>query len=454
MYVASPQTRGPQTLGDLYTVSILQSVFQGNTADLDGGAVFSDSEYGVFVVANSSFVGNTASGSDVGGGGISSGSADQQLCLGSLFLGNNAPSSFGGGWLVGPGVAVFQSGVGNATTVPCVFSGNTAVRGGGLAFLADVSQAAANLSLVPKFNLQNTNFTGNYASTSGGGLYLSGAPLTASGLQPAVAPFNLTMSSCNFINNAATGTGAGAEIITGATVAMSNLLMTGNAATGSNARGGALNVENAVVLSMINSTFYNNSAIVGTGASSAVQFGTPQTLSFGPGNGGAVFLGATGADGSYGKAFAHKVGLFLSGLKSSTTIWNNVFSSNAASANGGAMAVYNAVANVQQCIFTGNNATTLDASQPPTAGGALHLFGSTSTSVKAGDGASVLTNCTFTGNYADEGGALSVLLANAGQKVTLSGGALTSNYALRGYACHHLPSATLGAPPSPKACAA
>ena len=412
-----------------------------------GGAVYSGgAEHGLFTLISSTLSENSALG-DAGGGAISSGNTDQQLCLGSTLTGNTAPNGFGGGWLIGAGaispapppavfpaaalstpraapshytsgVQRFQSGVGNGTIAPCVFASNSAVRGGGLAFVADTAHTSSQGTQPPFLNLVNTTFTGNSASTSGGGLFFSGAPLTAAGMLAPSELYSATLTNCALTGNNATGTGAGAELIAATVVMLNGMTMRGNAASGSNARGGALNVETVGSLSIDSSVFDSNSALVGTQSLTDVAFGQPQTISFGPGDGGAVFIGI----GS--------LPTLLMGATLATSITGTLFTNNTASTAGGALALYNLPsATVSQCNFTGNSAATLDATAAPPMGGAVHVFGAAGTTTLT---FITLTNCTLNNNVADEGGALSVVLASALQKVNLTSVQMAGNSALRG----------------------
>lgn len=127
-------------------LTLRHTVFRGNTANSNAGAISAISA-GVLTVSNSAFVDNKALID--GAGALRRSTLNiNDVVANTMFLGNDAAGSAGGG-----GVRE-----GEITYVNCIFSGNTAALGGGI--------AAQN----PR-PIVNCTFAGNVATSGAGGLH-------------------------------------------------------------------------------------------------------------------------------------------------------------------------------------------------------------------------------------------------------------------------------------------
>ena len=207
--------------------------FIDNEADDGGGAIFGETA----TLTGCTFTGNTAV--TRGGGAFFLGAATLTDCT----FTDNSRNDRGRGLLDGVGGASFN---GTATLTGCTFTGNTSNSfSGGASF-----RGAATLT--------GCTFTGNTANTVSGGANFRGAA---------------TLTGCTFTGNTANSGGGGGAYFSGETT-LANCVVIGNRASDG---GGLLFFSGGTV---INSTFYNNTATSSRGGGILVGFrdtdtGTP-----------------------------------------------------------------------------------------------------------------------------------------------------------------------------------
>ena len=140
---------------DSGTLTVSNSVFTGNTAGVNGGAVATAGAPAILTLAGCSFSNNSSTGN---GGALNNGPGSTITVTGTTFSGNTAHVSGG---------AIGSSGT--LTLINSTITGNAAstVRGGGIYN----TQGAA-------LTLTNTTLTGNTANTFGGGIYINSGTVT------------------------------------------------------------------------------------------------------------------------------------------------------------------------------------------------------------------------------------------------------------------------------------
>jgi predicted outer membrane repeat protein len=142
----------------------VQTVFDGNTAAISGGAIFSGIDNSnIFIMDNTVFTKNKVTGI-VGSGGALFLNGNSLVYIYSSFQENRA--YYGG--------AVTVSQLNSPMTFSgCIFTKNKASNGGGV-FLGDGNGNGVVQKFTSKsINFRNTKFLNNSASVSGGGMYLS-----------------------------------------------------------------------------------------------------------------------------------------------------------------------------------------------------------------------------------------------------------------------------------------
>jgi len=255
---------------------------------------------------------------------------------------------------------------GTTTLTNNTFSGNSASGSGGGAYVSADTVTLSNNSFIENeannflgggvyilafvTTLTNNAFTGNTAKSSGGGIYIYSGDTTAEGN-------NATLTNNIFADNTAIdGLGGGAFIIIGVVVTtLTNNTFTGNTAKDS---GGGVCVLDEVGISGGTATLTNNTFT-----------GNKITASYGPyectGGAGAfvgadstlinnVFSGNT-AIGDYGRGG----GVCIVGIYSRTgTLTNNTFTGNTATVSGGGIwAKYRYPGNLYNNIIWNNTAS-------------------------------------------------------------------------------------------------
>lgn len=366
--------------------SIYSSTFTGGKA-ASAGAVYVDS--GSMLVEDCIFENNTATAS---GGAIRTKSlaTDVNLEIRTSTFNNNTAKGNGG--------AVNFCG-GNLVVKDALFTNNksTAGTGGGALTINEGSTA----TLIMSEYLTSLGFSGNSAA-SGGAIYTNKATVTIKGY--------------TFDKNTSKSQAGALLVEKEASLELVNASFTNNETTAS---GGAIRSNG--VLTINNSEFANNTAGTHGGAITA-EVGTINVTNSAfvdnqtkNGNGGALCL--TG-----------KITANLSGGE-------NVFESNTASANGGAIYTNNSTISVEDYTFNGNTAKAGGAVYVNDTGNVEKITGSTFNSNKATG-----TDVDLSGNCVDGGGAIFVVgkvssiegctfdsnLGQDGGAIALSGGAVNN----------------------------
>ena len=366
-------------------------VFSSNVAT-QGGAIYNA---GNATIANTTFDGNRAitgeTEENAGRGGAIFNYTDATMTITNSVFTNNTASDRGG--------AIQNEGT--LTTVDgSVFTGNSSTNGGGA--ISNVTGLGSSPeSSTATAVIRNSTFSQN-TSGNGGAIYNS---INDSGASSA----NLTVENSTFTENTATnGAGGGGAIYNNAQASITNGTFTGNRAE--NGSGGAIFNDvrntgdtaspNVVTIAGENTTFTENYAQNG----GAIANRDTLNVNSGSFNKNGYYNGNTATNG--GAIYNYS----STNSDSITTIAPGVSFENNVATNGGA--IYNGSAadkvaqvTVNNASFTNNgvlkddDGTVLATS---TRGGAIYNQGSTAQD-------SVLTvqnQSTFTGNYAQDGGAI------------------------------------------------
>lgn len=438
-----------------YAMTVDGCTFTGNSATGNGGAIRYGSAEPV-TISNSEFYNNTTTvgASDTAGGGalMFQSSPKSIVIENCLFEGNQATNSVGGAILLNSGTKM--------TVTGCTFTNNySATKGGAInaristeitdcTFTGNSSGISGGaVESLATMTVTNVEFTENVTKGNGGALRHS-----SSGA--------LTVTDCVFTGNKATfevqvdnfldNNGGGALIIQGGP----NATITGCAfrENYSGHMGGAMK-HNSGTLTMSNSEFSGNEAVIGGGAL-AEQSGNSNTVTNcamtenTAAQGGAIYLSGklTVQGGTFSKNTAAKdADVSNSGMggavySTGTLIVQDsaVFTDNTAEFTGGAINVENGSANISGSTFTGNAATggdagairisknttvkdcTFDSNTATGNGGALCIFSTVS-----------VDGCSFTNGSAAQGGGISLA---TGHTLNLSNSTFSGNTATgKGY---------------------
>ncbi|GEM_PF-3523664 len=242
------------------TVNLSSSTISGNTA-ARGGAI---NNYGSVNITNSIILGNTATNTSSGGGGIHN-STNAKLTITDSTISNNS-ATFGGGIL----------NVTSTTTITnSTIANNTASNGGGI--------RNSNNGVL---NITNSTISGNYSAknatisvndTRGGGINNEGATATITnstitnnfahyggGIRNSASQLTITNST---ISNNSTTFGGGVLNTNSATANITNSTISGNSATANgyptfatNNTGGGIRNSASSILNLTNVTISNNTA--------------------------------------------------------------------------------------------------------------------------------------------------------------------------------------------------
>ncbi len=370
------QTVRGNRAGGIYIVTanpdIYNCIIRKNTA-LDGaggGGIFSSSTASP-VISNCSFIQNSTSNASAPGtcygGGIVIGSIDPQITTltGCTFSSNSADAE-GGGVYVGFG--------GNASLSNCIFTSNSAFKGGAL-----------GLNTATAISVTDCQFTSNTATQKGGAIYdsISVASITNCTFNSNTAltggsifNYNSTcnISSGTFTGNSATG-GFGPYNIGGGSIAdlsTSTTTITNCSFTNSTSNhfGGAISSMNGDDLTISNCNFSNNTATNSGGgiysSLALLKVTNSSFLSNTASSGGAINSSSVGAAG------------FINDC---------IFAGNSASANGGAVFLDYSDVSLTNCMITGNKASM---------GGGIARIGD--------HNSGLISNCTIASNLATSAG--------------------------------------------------
>lgn len=399
--------------------TIVNCIFKENTKS----SVIAICCYTDLKVENCLFRNNDASGVDRGTIQNDKTNAVSMDVTNSTFL-NNKATNGGGIYFTGTGSAIIKS---------CDFTGNTATTSGGGIYNGGKATITKNI------------FTSNGATTSGGGLYNSGASTTITscdfsgntsasggGIYSTTAS---TIKDCIFTKNIVTASGGG--MWSGGTPTITNNIFTSNEATTS---GGGL--HNTGASTITNCDFTENKVTVTTSTTATnggggiwnSGAGTIENCSFDINTAEATGTGSVSGGGIYSSGNATirscsftensaKIttntseatkgggGLWNSGtgeIKNNNFFQNRVSATGAGTIYGGGM--YNAGAgSITDCIFTENVATT-------TGTGAVNGGGIYNNNAK-----STITGCVFSENSATtNGGGINAAGDDAPTKIATS----------------------------------
>ena len=432
---------------------IVNTEFTNNHAKKGtGGAI--DAQYAM-TVDGCTFTGNSATGN---GGAIRYGSAEPVTIKNSEFYNNT--TTVGASDTAGGGALMFQSSPKSIVIENCLFEGNQATKSVGGAIL---------LNSGTKMTVTGCTFTNNYSATKGGAINaristeITDCTFTgnSSGISGGAVESLATMTVTNveFTENVTKGNGGALRHSSSGALTVSDCVFTGNKATFEvqvdnfldNNGGGALIIQggpnatitgcafrenysghmggamkhNSGTLTMSNSEFSGNEAVIGGGAL-AEQSGNSNTVTNcamtenTAAQGGAIYLSGklTVQGGTFSKNTAAKdANVSNSGMggavySTGTLIVQDsaIFTDNTAEFTGGAINVENGSANISGSTFTENAATGGDA-------GAIRI--SKNTTVK---------DCTFDSNTATGyGGALCII-----SSVSVDGCSFTNGSAAQG----------------------
>jgi predicted outer membrane repeat protein len=374
------------------SVSIINSVFSGNSADENAGGVVltkvhsatitgstfqnNGCTYGVggaidatlgkggtsITISNSSFTGNAAeSGGALELSALNSSSTGKISISHSTLSGNSATRATSG--TEGQGGAIFAV-YGNFLITGSTITGNKALDQGG-AIYSELSSSVA---------ISGSKIDGNIVANSavghgGGGIFFSGSAPTS-----AAIPLMITGSKISGNHVAGSGSGGGIYAINNVKLAISGSTFSGNYAAAGGAIYATPDSAGHSSLSISASTFTGNKSNDGGGIYASGEQSVTIT--------GGSISGNYSGTGSGGAEFSSDAAVTISGC----TITNNV----AHNGNAGGVSVFNVPAfNVKGGSISHNFADVK--------GGGISATGSVSGSI---------VGCTITGNIAGTGGGI------------------------------------------------
>lgn len=340
---------GGGMLNALSSPTIINCVFEGNTAEVGGGAMANILASPTIV--NTQFINNTAfsvGDDDSSGGAIHclGGSLDLTGCD---FTGNQAFPD--GGAIAGFSGATI-------TIEDCLFDGNQALNG------PVASRGGAIVLVSSSADIANSTFNGNTSQFHGGAIVCE-------------TESDLTLTACDFTSNSVEIFGGGGALLAySGTVSVFGCSFTGNSSV---FEGGAITARGGVDLSVLFSGFTNNSSD-GPGGAILAVFATVSISA-------TTFTGNT-SDADGGAVYVYNGTTDLSG---------SVFTNNTADDDGGGVFVRDNEVTMDNCTFNSNTAD-VDGDLAGHGGGVA---------IDNTDGSSVLiTSCNFNGNNASAGGGL------------------------------------------------
>jgi fibronectin-binding autotransporter adhesin len=227
------------------TLTLTNTIVQNNQATVhEGGGL---DVGGTVVITNSRFIGNSANGANVGGGGgINIVASGNVTITGSQFSNNHTPTQA----TDGTGGAIRN--LGALQISYSNFNGNSANDGG----------AICNDSTTSTATLDNVIVDGNSAFDEGGGINNNNGMLTLNNVtlsgNTGGGLFNYATAMLNGTTLSGNSADEGAGIFNLGTVTLVNTTFSGNSAAGQG--GGLYNISKA---DLVNVTFSNNSAVTG-----------------------------------------------------------------------------------------------------------------------------------------------------------------------------------------------
>ncbi len=353
------------------TLSIASTSFLSNTAGVDGGAIYADGDTanGATVsLSSTTFAQNT---SDDSGGGVFIYRVTNVVVSDSVFteneaLGVNSSDGVGGGLYIR---RAFDNGSGGGARISnSTFNANTSFTAGAGAFIANSSTTVVTSS----FDSNSVLGNGTTFETGGGGLAVQSDELDGSGFATSFT----SLSQSNIRGNSAPA-GGGASVVNG-TLRIIDSDIIGNTATEASTGGGGIGafrnasrtspsqLDVSVTTSKINSNT-TAGAGGGIGALDASVFITDSTIDQNVASGG-----PGGGLGSLGQF-----------LDSQLTVQRSTVSNNSSSQDGGGLGVIDS----QLTVF---NATISNNSAANTGGGIAYQ--NSNTSFSAGVTASTIAS--------------------------------------------------------------
>lgn len=419
------------------TLTVSNATFVNNSAKNRGGAIYlsnSNDDYTTRIVSlnNSIFTGNKSTA----GGAIAVYASNTELSEGGIveidkcdFIENNAvnltdkpdsTSVYGG--------AVFNSRKGSVTISNSKFNGNTAQYEGGVLYSAGESKTTItgssftnNLITDEKgrggvlsvhsatVDFEDSQFTGNYAPSNGGALYISYT--TASAVNSSVtvkgSVFSdnttdnnggaiyatkhetekdkrvLTVKDTEFNNNTAKANGGAVYLTAKVEASMKEVDFNGNKVISENDKiyGGAIYMASGVELKIDGATFKDNESSYCAGG---IALNSSSE----------IMLNNVTAEGNKAGGSAG----FIYGNNSKIVMFDSVIKNNSVGGNGGAMAVYN---NSTSAAY----GVTFEGNMAGGAGGAVYAYQNLTEML--------LHSCTFKENEAKSNGG-AIYLSNEG----------------------------------------
>ena len=340
------------------------TTFSNNYAQRAGGAIFVDTK-GIVSITGSAFLNNTAFAEDSGA--MYARAQGSISVIKSLVSGNSSSNGDVGG--ISLYLAPGGSKPAHILVDSVTFLGNSAGAGDGGGLWA------LNNTATGKITVKNSSFAGNTATGDGGGLWLGAGIASVTGSTFS----NNTAGTVNGGGGIVDVGGGGAlfhDGVTSASLTVKSSKFEGNSATG---RGGAVNVDDALIASIAGSIFIGNESRAEGGAISA-----DDTLNFTIA--GSLIAGNSSVGGfGGGGIFIENTTLVLKG---------SVLSGNSATnVGGGLRATLGSVLTVSGGSFSGNHGND--------GGGGIFTQGIGTDAVDL-----TVTGTKFSGNSGNNGGAI------------------------------------------------
>ena len=389
---------GPEEDGKTSKMNIADASFIGNEASESGGAFYfirSDAD-----IERSSFEGNSAV-KYAGAIELLNSSASIKA---SSFINNTAQASGGAVY------ATQTPAEREIVTLGCTFTGNSSDGAGGAIYLTGTAIYRDGDEMVPLASTFENN-----ASANGGAICAYGA---------------VTLYETDFDGNRSSGNGG--AITSAGTLKLYECGFTGNGTEGAEANGGALYLSGAVAEINAcefadNSADYRGGAIYVTSTPEGAEIVTEGCVFDGnksANHGGALYLTGTatyrdGAEGGDSASAFISNGSAADGgaicAYGTATLYGTYFNGNSSSGNGGAIACASEL-ELNSCEFVGNNTASTEAN-----GGALYLSGAVAE----------INACEFTDNSADyRGGAIYITGAPENAAININGSNFEGNQAV------------------------
>ena len=402
----------------------LASTFENN-ASANGGAICA---YGAVTLYETDFDGNRSSGN---GGAITSAGTLKLYECGFTGNGTEGAEANGGALYLSGAVAEINA---------CEFADNSADYRGGAVY---ATQTPAEREIVTL----GCSFTGNSSDGTGGAIYLTGTAIYRDGdeMVPLASTFEnnasanggaicaygaVTLYETDFDGNRSSGNGG--AITSAGTLKLYECGFTGNGTEGAEANGGALYLSGAVAEINAcefadNSADYRGGAIYVTSTPEGAEIVTEGCVFDGnksANHGGALYLTGTatyrdGAEGGDSASAFISNGSAADGgaicAYGTVTLYGTYFNGNSSSGNGGAIACASEL-DLNSCEFVGNNTASTEAN-----GGALYLSGAVAE----------INACEFADNSADyRGGAIYITGAPESAAININGSNFEGNQAV------------------------